>query len=74
MGLAVLNFLSSKRATPILTLTPMPEDTMSDRKVHNYEEHDAEREEGHVDTRGKNFECDRPDPALGCDPGIDVQG
>ena len=41
---------------------------------HNYIETDAEREEGHVDTRSRNFECDNPDPALGCNMGIDVQG
>ena len=33
-----------------------------------------ERVEGHVDTRHYNFECDQPDPHLGCDMGIDVQG
>ena len=33
-----------------------------------------ENENGHVDTRERNFECDRPDPHLGCDLGIDVQG
>ena len=43
-------------------------------KVQNYIESDGEREEGHVDTRGRNFECDRPDPNLGCDMGIDVAG
>ena len=30
--------------------------------------------EGHIDTREKNFECDDKDPNLGCDMGIDVQG
>ena len=30
--------------------------------------------EGHVDTRSANFECDNKDPHLGCDLGIDVQG
>jgi hypothetical protein len=43
-------------------------------KVQNYIEHDSEREEGHVDTRDLNFECDQKDPNLGCDPGIDVAG
>jgi hypothetical protein len=43
-------------------------------KVQNYIEHDKEREEGHVDTRSRNFECEDKDPNLGCDPGIDVQG
>lgn len=32
------------------------------------------REEGHADTRSKNFECEGPDEHLGCDLGIDVQG
>ena len=40
----------------------------------NYIETDREREEGHVDTRSKNFQCDNPDKHLGCDMGIDVQG
>ena len=40
----------------------------------NYVESDREREEGHVDTRQSNFECENPDPALGCDLGVDVQG
>lgn len=43
-------------------------------KFQNYEENDNEREQGHVDTRAANFECENPDPALGCDMGIDVQG
>ena len=30
--------------------------------------------EGHVDTRQQNFECENKDPHLGCDMGIDVQG
>ena len=42
--------------------------------VQDYIETDREREEGHVDTRDRNKECDRPDPRLGCDPGIDVAG
>lgn len=43
-------------------------------KVQDYIEHDDEREEGHTDTRHRNFECDTPDKNLGCDPGIDVAG
>ena len=43
-------------------------------KDHNYIESDEERNEGHMDTRSYNFECEKPDPALGCDMGIDVQG
>lgn len=42
--------------------------------TQDYFESDEERERGHVDTRSANFECDRPDPNLGCDLGIDVQG
>lgn len=41
---------------------------------HNYIESDKERNEGHADTRHRNFECDNPDRSLGCDLGIDVQG
>ena len=40
-------------------------------REHNYIESDEEREEGHEDTRYKNFECDHPP---GCDLGIDVAG
>ena len=43
-------------------------------KIQDYFETDKEREEGHVDTRHHNFECENPDPRLGCDMGIDVQG
>ena len=39
-----------------------------------YFETDEDREEGHVDTRERNFECEDKDPHLGCDPGIDVAG
>ena len=42
--------------------------------IDNYEETEEEREEGHVDTREKNFDCENKDPHLGCDPGIDVAG
>jgi len=41
---------------------------------NNYIETDQEQEEGHVDTREQNFECEDKDPNLGCDPGIDVAG
>jgi hypothetical protein len=43
-------------------------------KVEQYIESEKEREKGHEDTRSKNFECDNPDPHLGCDLGIDVAG
>ena len=39
-----------------------------------YIETDKDREEGHVDTRERNFECEDKDPHLGYDPGIDVAG
>ena len=42
--------------------------------VQDYIENEREREEGHVDTRSANHACDRPDPNLGCDLGIDVAG
>ena len=41
---------------------------------HNYIETEKEREEGHVDTRERNFECENRDPRLGCNLGIDVAG
>lgn len=47
---------------------------MTDKKYEDYVESDREREEGHVDTRHKNLECEKPDKNLGCDPGIDVAG
>jgi hypothetical protein len=43
-------------------------------KVQNYIETDDEREEGHEDTRKNIQDCEKPDPNLGCDPGIDVPG
>ena len=33
-----------------------------------------DNDEGHVDTRARNHECDTPDEHLGCDMGIDVAG
>ena len=47
---------------------------MTDKKFEDYVETDKETQEGHVDTRQKNFECKNPDRNLGCDPGIDVAG
>lgn len=44
---------------------------MAEDKVQDYSD---DRNEGHVDTREKNFECENKDPRLGCDPGIDVAG
>ncbi len=43
-------------------------------KVQNYIETNEEIEEGNADTRFRNFECDNPDIALGCNLGIYVQG
>jgi hypothetical protein len=43
-------------------------------KEESYVESDEERERGHEDTRHHNFECEKPDPNLGCDPGVDVAG
>lgn len=42
--------------------------------THNYIETNDEKEEGHVNTREQNFECENKDPNLGCDMGIDVAG
>lgn len=47
---------------------------MKNIREDSHVESDKEREEGHVDTRDANFECENPDPNLGCDPGIDVAG
>ena len=40
----------------------------------NPEDYFDDNNEGHVDTRNANFECENKDPHLGCDLGIDVQG
>ena len=42
--------------------------------THDYTETEDEKEEGHVNTRELNFECENKDPNLGCDMGIDVAG
>jgi len=44
---------------------------MADNRIEDYWE---ESDEDHVDTREANFKCERPDPNLGCDLGIDVMG
>ena len=41
---------------------------------NDYIETEDEKEEGHVNTREQNFECENKDPNLGCDMGIDVAG
>ena len=48
-------------------------DSMTKLREDNYIE-DWNKEEGHVDTRNTNFDCDNPDENLGCDLGIDVAG
>jgi len=45
---------------------------MTDNRTQDY--FDDNNDEGHVDTREENFNCEKPDPSLGCDLGIDVQG
>jgi hypothetical protein len=47
---------------------------MTENRIESYVESDKESNEGHVDTRNSNFECENPDKHLGCDPGIDVAG
>jgi hypothetical protein len=44
---------------------------MNENIIEDYFENDNE---GHIDTREKNFECETPDKNLGCDMGIEVQG
>jgi hypothetical protein len=44
---------------------------MAENKTQDYTD---DRNEGHVDTREANFECEDKDPNLGCDMGIDVAG
>lgn len=44
---------------------------MEDNKIQEYFD---DSNEGHVDTREANFQCENPDGHLGCDLGIDVQG
>lgn len=46
-------------------------DIMAENKTQDYTE---DSNEGHVDTREANFQCEKPDKNLGCDPGIDVAG
>ena len=44
---------------------------MKNTRIEDYFNDDNE---GHVDTRQLNHECENPDPRLGCDLGIDVAG
>jgi len=45
----------------------------NNNRVEDYIETDEEREAGHADTRGRNFECENK-TRMGCDMGIDVAG
>jgi hypothetical protein len=44
---------------------------MAEKKTQDYFD---DNNEGHVDTREANFECEDKDKNLGCDLGIDVMG
>ena len=44
---------------------------MANHRTQDYWDDDNE---GHVDTRRFNHECEKPDPNLGCNLGIDVAG
>jgi len=59
------------RATKHRKTQAKEEDTMADNKVQDFTD---DRNEGHIDTREANFECENKDPNLGCDMGIDVAG
>ena len=47
---------------------------MKNIREESYIESEQEREEGHLDTREENFNCENKDPNLGCDLGVDVPG
>ena len=42
--------------------------------AENTQDYFDDRNDGHIDTRELNFECENKDPNLGCDMGIDVRG
>ncbi len=44
---------------------------MADERIQDYFD---DNNEGHVDTREANFQCENEDEHSGCDMGIDVQG
>jgi hypothetical protein len=46
-------------------------DIMAENKTQDYWEDDND---GHEDTRERNFECENKDEHLGCNMGIDVAG
>ena len=44
---------------------------MTEIKIQDYFD---DSDDGHVDTREANFECENPDKRMGCDLNIDVMG
>lgn len=44
---------------------------MENTKVQDYF---GDENDGHIDTRERNFECENKDEHLGCNLGIDVAG
>lgn len=44
---------------------------MAENRPQDYWEYE---DDGHIDTREGNFDCENKDPNLGCDLGIDVAG
>ena len=65
----MLYLLNKENETP--TTTNQRGDIMAENRTQDYTD---DRNEGHVDTREANFECENKDPHLGCDLGIDVAG
>lgn len=66
-----LRVVSYNQARTANNLKPNGGNTMAENRTQDYFD---DNDDGHVDTREKNFECDNPDKSLGCDMGIDVQG
>ena len=64
------NLLGKKKQQPT-TKQNAKRQTMENTRVDDYTKDDND---GHVDTRSRNFKCENPDPRLGCDMGIDVAG
>ena len=44
---------------------------MTENRIDDYTNDDSD---AHIDTREANKNCEKPDPNLDCDPGIDVAG
>jgi hypothetical protein len=65
-----VSYIQAKRKTNTKINNPRG-DIMAENNVQDYTE---DRNDGHVDTRERNFECENKDPHLGCDMGIDVAG